>query len=86
MKKSTLSSIDCQYDASRYSAGYQSTFIGRQGKAFKIGNRICFKKCTDYFTSMKLFDQFDAIVDPASLHRGKPDPEIIIKAQNLLQL
>lgn len=35
---------------------------------------------------LKLFDQFDAIVDPASLHRGKPDPEIFIKAQNLLQL
>ncbi|ARY91068.1 MULTISPECIES: beta-phosphoglucomutase [Lacticaseibacillus] len=33
-----------------------------------------------------LASQFDAIVDPSSLHHGKPDPEIYIKAQQLLQL
>ena len=29
-------------------------------------------------------DRFAAIVDPASLHKGKPDPEIFVKAAELL--
>lgn len=29
-------------------------------------------------------DRFSGIVDPASLHKGKPDPEIFIKAAELL--
>ena len=33
-----------------------------------------------------LFAQFDAIVDPQSLHHGKPDPEIYRAAQELLKL
>ena len=31
-------------------------------------------------------DEFDGIVDPATLHRGKPDPEIYEKAQELAGL
>ncbi len=31
-----------------------------------------------------IMDQFDGIVDPATLHRGKPDPEIYEKAQAIL--
>lgn len=31
-------------------------------------------------------DQFDGIVDPATLHKGKPDPEIFIKAVELLNI
>lgn len=33
-----------------------------------------------------VYDYFDAIVDPASLHKGKPDPEIFIKAAELIHL
>ncbi|WP_127849276.1 beta-phosphoglucomutase [Lacticaseibacillus hulanensis] len=29
---------------------------------------------------------FDAIVDPTTLHKGKPDPEIYVNAQNMLKL
>jgi beta-phosphoglucomutase len=35
---------------------------------------------------LQLDDAFDAIVDPAKLHRGKPDPEIFVLAQQALQL
>lgn len=31
-------------------------------------------------------DRFSGIVDPASLHKGKPDPEIFIKAAELLNI
>ena len=31
-------------------------------------------------------DQFAGIVDPATLHKGKPDPEIFIKAAELLNI
>lgn len=35
---------------------------------------------------LQLSDTFDAIVDPAKLHRGKPDPEIFMLAQQALHL
>lgn len=35
---------------------------------------------------LKIMDEFDGIVDPSTLHRGKPDPEIYEKAQKLLGL
>ena len=35
---------------------------------------------------LQLDDAFDAIVDPAKLHRGKPDPEIFTLAQQALNL
>ena len=31
-------------------------------------------------------DQFAGIVDPATLHKGKPDPEIFVKAAELLNI
>lgn len=33
---------------------------------------------------LEVFERFDAIVDPATLHKGKPDPEIFVKAAELL--
>lgn len=33
-----------------------------------------------------VYDYFDTIVDPASLKKGKPDPEIFIKAAQLINL
>ncbi len=33
-----------------------------------------------------VYDYFDAIVDPASLKKGKPNPEIFIKAAQLINL
>lgn len=35
---------------------------------------------------LEVTDAFDAIVDPASLHKGKPDPEIFIKAAQAIGL
>ncbi|MBP2057325.1 beta-phosphoglucomutase [Lactobacillus colini] len=37
-------------------------------------------------TKLGIMDEFDAIVDPATLHHGKPDPEIYQRAQQLLDL
>ncbi|MFD1440862.1 beta-phosphoglucomutase [Lacticaseibacillus hegangensis] len=37
-------------------------------------------------TRLGLAEQFDGIVDPATLHRGKPDPEIYERAQALAKL
>ncbi|MDT2739827.1 beta-phosphoglucomutase [Enterococcus canintestini] len=33
-----------------------------------------------------VIDQFAGIVDPATLHKGKPDPEIFVKAAELLNI
>lgn len=33
---------------------------------------------------LEIKDHFDAIVDPATLHKGKPDPEIFIRAAEML--
>lgn len=35
---------------------------------------------------LQIINEFDAIVDPATLHKGKPDPEIYVRAQELLKL
>ncbi len=43
-------------------------------------------KCPLILQRLGLFAQFDAIVDPQSLHHGKPDPEIYRAAQELLKL
>lgn len=36
--------------------------------------------------NLKITDEFDGIVDPSTLHHGKPDPEIYEKAQKLLNM
>lgn len=35
---------------------------------------------------LEVFDYFDAIVDPESLHKGKPDPEIFVRAAELINI
>lgn len=35
---------------------------------------------------LEVADLFDGIVDPAALHKGKPDPEIFVKAAELLNI
>ena len=44
------------------------------------------KNAPKILTKLGIMDEFDGIVDPATLHRGKPDPEIYEKAQKLLGL
>ncbi|WEV36910.1 beta-phosphoglucomutase [Lactobacillus sp. ESL0677] len=44
------------------------------------------KNAPKILNKLGIADQFDDIVDPATLHRGKPDPEIYVKAQELLGL
>ena len=33
-----------------------------------------------------VYDYFDAIVDPATLKKGKPDPEIFVRAAELIHI
>jgi len=35
---------------------------------------------------LEIFDEFDAIVDPATLTKGKPDPEIFIRAAQAIHI
>ena len=44
------------------------------------------KNAPKILTKLGIMDEFDGFVDPATLHRGKPDPEIYEKAQKLLGL
>ena len=44
------------------------------------------KNAPKILTKLGIMDEFDGIVDPATLHRGKPDPEIYEKAQELAGL
>ena len=44
------------------------------------------KNAPKILTKLGIMDEFDGIVDPTTLHRGKPDPEIYEKAQKLLGL
>lgn len=44
------------------------------------------KNAPTILDQLGLTDQFDGIVDPATLHRGKPDPEIFQRAAELVNL
>ncbi|WP_251717179.1 beta-phosphoglucomutase [Lactobacillus agrestimuris] len=44
------------------------------------------KNAPKILTRLGIMDEFDGIVDPATLSKGKPDPEIYIKAQELAEL
>ncbi|GFZ26436.1 beta-phosphoglucomutase [Lactobacillus corticis] len=44
------------------------------------------KNAPKILTKLGIIGEFDGIVDPASLHKGKPDPEIYEKAQALIGL
>ena len=37
-------------------------------------------------TKLGVYDYFDAIVDPATLKKGKPDPEIFVRAAELIHI
>ncbi|KMO46564.1 beta-phosphoglucomutase [Lacticaseibacillus rhamnosus] len=66
--------------------GINQLLLDAKAQHLKLAIASASKNAPTILRQLKLFDQFDAIVDPASLHRGKPDPEIFIKAQHLLQL
>src|SRR5699024_12362287 len=44
------------------------------------------KNAPKILTRLGIMDEFDGLVDPATLHHGKPDPEIYIKAQEIAGL
>lgn len=44
------------------------------------------KNAPTILTKLEIMNQFDGIVDPSTLHKGKPDPEIYLKAQALVGL
>lgn len=56
----------------------------RQGLKMAIASAS--KNAPTILKKLEIMDEFDAIVDPATLHHGKPNPEIYEKAQALLNL
>ncbi|MFD1430290.1 beta-phosphoglucomutase [Lacticaseibacillus mingshuiensis] len=44
------------------------------------------KNAPTILRQLKIAADFDGVVDPATLHRGKPDPEIYVRAQELAGL
>ena len=44
------------------------------------------KNAPKILTRLGIMDEFDGIVDPATLHHGKPDPEIYQEAAKLMDL
>lgn len=59
-----------------------------EAKARKIPMSIASASKNAPFILDKLgvIDEFDGIVDPATLHKGKPDPEIFVKACELINV
>lgn len=53
---------------------------------YKMSLASASKNAPTILEHLELTDYFKKIVDPASLHRGKPDPEIFIKAAELIDL
>ncbi len=53
---------------------------------YGAGIQITALSIEDAAPPREVTDAFDAIVDPASLHKGKPDPEIFIKAAQAIGL
>ncbi|MFD2444457.1 beta-phosphoglucomutase [Bacillus sp. CGMCC 1.16607] len=55
-------------------------------KGFKLGLASVSKNAFTVMNSLKLKDEFDVIVDAATIKRGKPDPEIFLTAAKLLNI
>ena len=54
--------------------GISQLLSDAKARHLKLAIASASKNAPTILRQLKLFDQFDAIVDPASLHRGKPDP------------
>lgn len=57
-----------------------------KAQGLKMSIASASKNAPTILKKLDIIDQFDGIVDPATLHRGKPDPEIYVRAQELLNL
>ena len=66
--------------------GIPSLLKNAKQQGLKLAIASASKNAPLILRRLGLFAQFDAIVDPQSLHHGKPDPEIYRAAQELLKL
>lgn len=57
-----------------------------QDQGLKMVIASASKNAPKILNRLKIMEEFDGIVDPSTLHRGKPDPEIYEKAQAILGL
>lgn len=54
-------------------------------KGYKVALASASKNAPFLLDAMGIADRFDAVVDPATLKNGKPDPEIFLKAAELVK-
>lgn len=66
--------------------GIPELLADAKAQGLKMAIASASKNAPKILNKLGIMAQFDAIVDPASLSKGKPDPEIYVKAQELLGL
>lgn len=64
--------------------GIPELLADTKAQGLKMAIASASKNAPKILNKLGIMGEFDAIVDPASLSKGKPDPEIYIKAQELL--
>lgn len=66
--------------------GISKFLVDAKKQNLKMITASASKNAPRILTRLGIMDEFDGIVDPATLHNGKPDPEIYIKAQQIAGL
>ena len=64
--------------------GIPELLADAKAQGLKMAIASASKNAPKILNKLGIMGEFDAIVDPASLSKGKPDPEIYVKAQELL--
>lgn len=66
--------------------GIKELFAEIKEKGYKLGLASVSKNAFTVMESLKLRNEFDVIVDAATIAKGKPDPEIFLTAAKLLHV
>lgn len=66
--------------------GIEQLLKDAKAQNLKMAIASASKNAPTILNKLDIIDEFDEIVDPATLHHGKPDPEIYIRAQEILGL
>lgn len=66
--------------------GIKELLIQLKKENYKVGLASASKNGPSILKQLDLYKYFDTIVDPSSLKKGKPDPEILLKACEQLNL
>lgn len=64
--------------------GVRELFDGIKAMGAKIALASASKNAPMLLTKMAIYNNFDCIVDPSSVEKGKPDPGIFLKAAEML--